>query len=218
MIVGEECHIVSAKKNGPRGDQKYNGDFDHYDNLILLCATDHKRIDELTDIYTTEVLKLFKEVHESWVKETLERDVLVFTNDKQNIKSLARITSGKQLVDTIRDAHMYDFQHNDVNTEEEAEIIGLLFEEIRDYGDCLSDMSISEMIKIGIKFSVDIDNLQKMGFNLYALRRKMKFFNNVSKDLGLYDTVTLVIVKQDSPSIVGEFLIAKFPDKYDVKF
>lgn len=62
---------------------------------MLLCANDHKRIDELTDIYTPDKLRLFKSVHETWASTTLERDVITFTNGKQKIKSLPIINSGR---------------------------------------------------------------------------------------------------------------------------
>ncbi len=218
LIIGEECHIVSEKPNGPRGKDTWHGDFDHYNNLVLLCANDHKRVDELISIYTTEKLKLFKEVHESWVKETLERDVLAFTNDKQNVKSLSKITSGKQLVDLIRDAHMYNFEHEELKTEEEAEKIGGLFEELQDYGDVLSDIGISEVVKYGVKLNMDLDELNKMGFSLFGIRRKMNITNDKSEDIGLYDTTTLLAIRNDNPCIVGDFLVAKFPPKYNVKF
>ena len=43
LILGEECHIVSEKGKGPRGEVELVGDYDGYDNLFLLCANGHKR-------------------------------------------------------------------------------------------------------------------------------------------------------------------------------
>jgi hypothetical protein len=36
LIIGEECHIVSEKGKGPRGEVEFAGDYDGYDNLFLL--------------------------------------------------------------------------------------------------------------------------------------------------------------------------------------
>lgn len=33
--IGDECHIVSSKPNGPRHIENY-GDYDAFDNIILL--------------------------------------------------------------------------------------------------------------------------------------------------------------------------------------
>lgn len=210
LIIGEECHIISSKSNGPRGGLDYNGDFDHYDNLILLCANDHKRIDELTDIYTDEKLRLIKTLHESWVKSTLERDVLAFTNDKNNIKSLSKLVSGKQIVDLINGAHMFQFDHDELKTEEEANTIGEFFEELRDYGDILSDIGFAEVAKIGLHYNGEVEKIKQLGFLLFGLRRKMRLRNDKHEDMGLYDTSSIVAVRQDNPGIVGDFLIAKF--------
>jgi len=214
LIIGEECHIVSSKTNGPRGDTTFIGNYDHIDNLVLLCANDHKRIDELTDIYTVEKLKLFKLIHENWVKTTLERDVIAFTNDKNNVKSLPKITSGKRIIDIINGAHLFDFHHDELSTEKEAEIIGDLLEDLKDYGDLLSDIGYTEIAKLGLRYNDELENLKQMGFILFGIRRKIRVRNDKKEDMGLYDAASIIIVRDNNPSIVNDFLIAKFPTDF----
>jgi hypothetical protein len=215
LIIGEECHIVSAKGKGPRGEFEFSGDFDSYENLILLCANDHKRIDELTEIYTVDKLRLFKGIHETWVRTTLERDVTAFANDKQNVKSLPQIITGKQLVDIINGAYIFDFNHDELKTEEEATEIGGLFEELKDTGDILSEIGYSEVAKFGLWLNDEITKLKEMGFLLFGVRRKLRLLNDKKEDMGIFDTASLIAVRQDNPSIVGDFLIAKFPTKFN---
>jgi hypothetical protein len=211
VIIGEECHIISASNKGPRGNIQYDGDHDGYDNLILLCANDHKRVDELTDIYTVQKLQLFKAIHEAWVKSTLERDVLAFANDKYNIKSLPKISSGKQIVDIINGAHLFDFNHDDLKTENEASDIGSLFEELKDMGDILDDIGYAEVAKFGVRLNDDIENLRQKGFILFGMRRKLRVYNIKKEDMGVFDAASLIAVRHDNPTIVGDYLIAKFP-------
>lgn len=46
-VFGEEAHIVSRSKNGPRGSGGRDGlDVDAYENLILLCRRHHKQFDD----------------------------------------------------------------------------------------------------------------------------------------------------------------------------
>lgn len=213
LIIGEECHIVSEKGKGPRSEVEFSDDYDGYDNLVLLCANDHKRIDELTDIYTTDKLRLFKVVHETWVRTTLERDATAFANDKQNIKSLPRITSGKQLVDIINGAHMFDFNHDELKTDDEANEIGGLFEELKDYGDIISDIGFAEVAKLGLRLNDEIEKLREIGFVLFGLRRKLRLHNDKKIDMGIFDAASIIAVRQDNPCIVGDFLIAKFQAK-----
>lgn len=91
VIIGQECHIVSSKQDGPRGDQKLHcSDFDDFENLLLLCANDHKRIYTLTEVYAADKLVQLKKSYEDWVKSTLSADPITFTNDKFKISSLKK--------------------------------------------------------------------------------------------------------------------------------
>ena len=45
IVLGEEAHIVAKRPDGPRGDGD-RSDVDGFNNLLLLCADDHKRVDE----------------------------------------------------------------------------------------------------------------------------------------------------------------------------
>jgi len=217
LVIGEECHIISSKKTGPRGRIEYSGNYDSYNNLILLCANDHKKVDELTEKYTNVTLMILKGLHENWVKETLERDVTAFTNDKLNIKSLPKIKSGKEIVDIINGAHMFNFNHDELKTDEEATEIGELFDELMDTGDILSDLTYSERAKFGLQLNESIEKLEHLGFFLFGLRRQSRLYNDQDVDLGLFDTASLVAVRENNPSIVSEFLIAKFPTKSKLK-
>ena len=71
-IVGEECHIISARKRGPRHDPSYEPEkLDSCENLILLCRTDHKIVDDQAATFTTEILRQMKKTHEVWVSQRL---------------------------------------------------------------------------------------------------------------------------------------------------
>jgi hypothetical protein len=45
LVLGEEAHIVARSIYGPRGSDGSRGNVDGYENLVLLCAADHKRVD-----------------------------------------------------------------------------------------------------------------------------------------------------------------------------
>jgi hypothetical protein len=79
-VVGEACHIVAEKLDGPRGQSELaTGKRDKYDNLILLCNVHHKQVDDQVGTYTVEKLHDLKKKHEKWV-----RDSLVFDDKKQD--------------------------------------------------------------------------------------------------------------------------------------
>lgn len=83
-ILGEVCHIVARKEDGPRGkDLIAKEQIDKDENLILLCAKHHKIIDDEPDKYTTEILKKFKAQHEERVKNLLAKGEPWKTNFSQ---------------------------------------------------------------------------------------------------------------------------------------
>lgn len=71
-IIGEECHIVSPKSNGPRHDFSFPENlYDDVSNLILLCANHHTLIDKQPETYTATILSDIKNSHEDSVREAL---------------------------------------------------------------------------------------------------------------------------------------------------
>lgn len=83
-LIGEECHIVARKFNGPRGDENFDIDkLDLYGNLVLMCRNHHKIIDDKSNLsfYTIEKLKEIKSKHENWVQSQLT------TEDKEKLKT-----------------------------------------------------------------------------------------------------------------------------------
>ena len=72
-VVGDECHIISSKPNGPRYDPEFRTeDFDSYSNLILLCRVHHKMIDDQSEKFTSDILRQLKADHERWVDDALD--------------------------------------------------------------------------------------------------------------------------------------------------
>lgn len=114
--VGEICHIKAKSKGGPRFDSMQSEEERHsFSNLLLLCGTHHKVIDSLIDIYTVDVLKEMKAVHEDaagrpeqktdglFVKILLNaRDRVEVTNSSGNvaINSLGVVQVGSVIIKT----------------------------------------------------------------------------------------------------------------------
>ena len=65
-VIGDICHIYALSPNGPRGQGGLTEDeLNSIDNLILLCPNHHKVVDRQPETYTAELLKQWKEEHES---------------------------------------------------------------------------------------------------------------------------------------------------------
>jgi hypothetical protein len=198
LNIGEECHIISGKTNGPR--HKANlGDYDNYDNLILLCRNHHKEIDELINTYTEELLNYIKVSHENWVNTTLNNSI---NNNKiEKPRFLVRITSGKELLNIITDTHAYETDYDDVHNEEDADFIGGVFQTLTDYGDLIGMVEIYEKVKMGLELNELLQDLEKNGYYLFAEKniRKMRLESGEPMN---WTVATLLIKKSDSKEII----------------
>ena len=71
-LVGEECHIVSGRRKGPRADPAFPVNrIDSVDNLLLLCNVHHKMVDDQPERYASDALRRIKADHEAWVNSAL---------------------------------------------------------------------------------------------------------------------------------------------------
>ena len=81
-VVGEECHIVSPRSNGPRHEPSFPQELlDGYENLILLCRVHHKEVDDQVATHPAEKLRRIKQEHERWVDARLAHSEVVETLD-----------------------------------------------------------------------------------------------------------------------------------------
>lgn len=87
VTLGEEAHIVAREMDGPRGDSPLTPDQrDEYSNLVLLCPTDHARVDSLPTgpvDFPVERLIALKRDQEERVQNTLGYDAKVQLNEEK---------------------------------------------------------------------------------------------------------------------------------------
>ena len=196
--IGEECHIISSKSNGPRHKAGIL-DYDTYDNLILLCRNHHKIIDELTDTYTEEVLRYFKLNHENFINSSLNS---AFENENKNTpKFLTRITSGKELFRIISGAHAFETDYDEIDNKEKIDFIALVFQTLQDWGDIGNELESYDQIQAGYTLNSLINELDEKGFYIFGERKLKKIkFSNGSKDD--WEIATLIIKSKDSSEII----------------
>lgn len=201
VVIGEECHIVSSRTNGPRHDSAFKIGYDDYDNLILLCRNHHKIVDQQTDIFTMEQLLLYKVVHEQWVKNMLDN---IVKSPQESHDKFFRITTGKELVEIIDTVHGYSFDHDELQTEDETAIIAAFFEEMENYGDLMGMGVIDKaaQIRLGFDFNVQLSNLDEAGFWIFGERRKRNVQDSEGNPLGSCDVAILYAVRKTNPNIV----------------
>ncbi|KAA3614001.1 MAG: HNH endonuclease [Calditrichaeota bacterium] len=206
-IVGEECHIISKKKNGPRyKPQDEDSYIDSYENLILLCRIHHKQIDDQQSEYTEDKIKDIKSKHEIWVKESLETGTIKPLRLRrvkgEKTELLFRIGSGKQLFGIIDGMCGLYNDHPEPENEYEVELFGNFLQSLRDWGDLSSDLEPSEKVKAIFNLSQMLKELEEAGFWVFGNTEKQILEGGVG-GLSNWHIGYITIARNNSPSIIN---------------
>lgn len=147
LILGEEAHIVARNEQGPRGLECDRSDIDGYNNIILLCAGDHKRVDSQSSVYTVETLQKMKADHEAWAEKQfagetyLEPLRLERTVDEDSVP-FEKVTTGKKLWKLTEHTYSRYFSSVDGAVEPEAEAAAdALLDALNDWADVSEDVA-----------------------------------------------------------------------------
>ena len=154
-VVGEECHIVSPKENGPRYDPSYPGEkIDTYENIMLLCRVDHKMADDQVEAFTTDILRQMKANHEIWVTTKLAdrpappRPLRIRRVEERTPDFLSRLTSGKQVLELASSGYAYSMDHDELRSQSEVDLVGGFLQIISEWGDLIDDLEPSDRVSI----------------------------------------------------------------------
>lgn len=175
-IVGEECHIISAREKGPRHDPCYQSEkLDSYENLMLLCRTDHKMVDDQAATFTTEILREMKTTHEVWVSQRLtdeeKQQPLRCRRVKENIPAfLFRLNTGKEVLDIVSNAMAYAFDHDELSTPEEVEFVGGFLQTAQDWGDFSGELEAGGRVQTAYDLTQALKELEEGGFFVFGGR------------------------------------------------
>lgn len=171
-VVGDECHIVAQQPGGARAGRPPGG-IDDYDNLILLCGVDHKRVDDQPGHFTIERLKALKAEHERRIAHTGGLPDIRIVDDPTAGPFVVRLTvSGRELWKLTAGADAWAFDHPDPADEAEVEMLGRFLANIKDWSEIASELGPGEAVRGAFALSQDLDALSDRGFAVYASRRR----------------------------------------------
>lgn len=196
--IGEECHIISNKTHGPRYKPNI-ADYDSFDNLILLCRNHHREIDELTDTFTEELLRYIKLNHENWVQTTINN--ALDSDQKLKPKFLTRITSGKELLNILKDSYGQRTDYDDVDNEVDAEFIGRVLQDLLDFGDISGMADPYDKVRMGLELKNLLDDFEEKGYYLLGGQHveQIKFQNG---ETDKWPVATFIIKRRDSSELI----------------
>src|SRR5260370_15235822 len=144
---------------------------DTYANLLLLCPSDHKIVDEQITYYTEQRLQTLKREHEQWVKDRVYSTIpaiKIRAPEAGKPVMVQSIDTGKELMNIV--AHTLAAHHDnpEPRSAEEAELIGRFFQGVTDYIDIWDEIEPSGRIQAEFSMSGEITRLLEAELVVYA--------------------------------------------------
>jgi hypothetical protein len=213
-VVGDECHMVSSKPQGPRYDSTFPPErLDEPENLILLCRVHHKMVDDQYETYTAKVLQGLKANHEKWVSWTLgDRKQLPPVRChriKENVPSyLAHLTSGQDVMKIVGDTCAFSFEHDEPRSEAEVELLSGFLQEAQDWGDLSSDLEAGGRVRAAYGMSTLVRELEKAGFWVFGGREVQRLEGGAGPPTS-FPVAILRVARATNPEIIRADLRAE---------
>jgi len=185
-VVGDECHIISGAKGGPRHDPRFpRSEIDELSNFILLCRIHHKLVDDQAGTYTAEVLRTIKANHENWVQQKLKDQPEVPTVRIRRVRNeiptkLPAIHSGKELLNLAIGCHGSYTDYSDDLDDEETELVGGFIQNLTDWADISVGLEPIERIRAAKTLDEEIKALNGRGFMVFAATENQRIESGIS--------------------------------------
>jgi len=208
-VIADECHIISSKPYGPRHDPSYSSDkLDSFENMLLLCRTHHKMVDDQSATFTACVLRQIKTDHEKWVSQKLVENQKTspfrIRRVKQNIPAfLSRLTTGKEILDLITDTKGYSFDHEELKSQTEVDLVGGFLQMVQDWGELSSDLLPSDRVQAAFSLTESLQELEDFGFFAFGGREVQLLEGGIQPEPSNWPIAIMKVLRKDNQEIMN---------------
>lgn len=197
---------MSPKLGGPRGTTTPHPDrnLDAYDNLILLCPSDHSLVDQLVAEFDEGRLREMKAAHAKWVRESLDspaRGPVVLKRGSPAV--LLEVLDAATLVSIVAGAEESSLDNEEPLSESEADEVGGLLQTFHDWGEIWSDLEPASRVRASFEIRGMLDDARAHGWRVFGARAHGTLSGGVSDAASTWDTAYIRVVRADSPEIVS---------------
>ena len=132
-------------------------------------------VDDQQETYGVAWLQNLKQQHEAWVSSTLSEEKKQFPVRLRRIEKnipriLLRLTSGQDVFKVIGDALAHSFDHDELASEAEVELVSGFLQELQDCGDMWSDWEAGERVRAAHRVNSLVRELEQAGFWIFGNR------------------------------------------------
>jgi hypothetical protein len=168
-IVGDEAHIRGQKAGAARYDVSLpKKQIDAYENLLLLCRTHHKMVDDQPNTYSVEVLQLIKLEHEIEVEQALR--AVGAAEHTHELMTVPRLTTGYEVMRMIFNAHCYYKHHDSPPDAAAAQAIAVYLELVEDWGEISTDVGEAQLLLHADGVTEALHELDRHQFAAYGMQ------------------------------------------------
>jgi hypothetical protein len=211
VVVGEECHIISEKSDGPRYRLLEDGQVDSYDNLILLCPSDHEIVDKQLNHYTEEKLRQTKVEHEAWVRALPGPPELRVRQVKgQQAPLLHLVETGRDLMAFAGGAHAAEFLSPETDDPQAVDLVADFLQSAQDWGELWPELEIGHRLRAEVDITNSLKQLREDGFVVYGARRRDTISGGVGAPSN-WDVAIIGVFRTDDPRVVSQRSAAHAP-------
>ncbi|MBE7506208.1 MAG: HNH endonuclease [Planctomycetia bacterium] len=203
-IVGDECHIVSGRPQGPRYDPEYPAEkLDDPSNLILLCRVHHKMVDDQHQKFSVQKLQSLRSKHEEWVSAHLDDEPQVRVRRiQENVpQHLLRLRTGRDVIAIVENACAGSFDHDDPESPEEVELFSGFLQELQDWADLSSDLEAGDRVRAVFRLNALLQQLEQAGFWVFGAR-EVQCLDGGKLGSSAWPVSLIRIVRASDPSII----------------
>jgi hypothetical protein len=163
-------------------------------------------IDDQPDTYSASVLQALKANHEKWVSSSLTEEKGILPVRVRRIKGnipthLLRLTSGRAILSIVDGALAFAFDHDELRSPAEVDLIGAFLQEAQDYGDLSGDLEAGDHVRVAFEISARLEQLEQAGFWVFGGREVRRLEGGVGSP-SAFPVAILEVLRAENPEIV----------------
>lgn len=175
-VIGQECHIVAAAPDGPRGLRGPRTQLDSYENLILLCANCHALVDARPDLFSRDELLRIKKQHEQLVAKRgspVQPAKLTYLDRLAEVKFHC-MANGDLLMGMLSSSLSFNHSYPSDLTSSQRALLGDFFQAASDWMDCHDVIGPRGHFDAAENLDDYIGSLRDENLVVYAAHRQMQ--------------------------------------------
>jgi hypothetical protein len=158
-------------------------------------------VDDQTETYTTDKLCKMKSDHESWYAQKLTEGLRLRGIKKNIPEFLRRLTTGKEVLDIVTNAMASDFDHDELKSQEEVDLVGCFLEIAQEWGDLSDELEAGSRVQAAYNITESLRELENAGFYVFGSREVQLLEGGNQAGSSNWPVAILHVLRKDNKEI-----------------